>query len=209
MGSDPYKARLEKLADNFKRLDKRDPAYPVVKKALESPLLTMNDEWEIHEKLTHGGQDAGKAKERLKEAYIPLAVNTAFAYDYLGIPLIELIEAGVESLDFAVNSLIEVVDHPARLSFVMGEVVAHRIGILLDEMKIELVDPQELREMIQDGRRKEAEAIMCTLDPMEKKILEKRMNVDGEDLNPIESTETMQRVYANVLRKLRRPKTSF
>lgn len=205
--TDPYQKRLAKLEENLKTLDPGDTAYDIVKKALESKPLTMNDEWEIHEKLVSGGQESAKFKERLKEGFTPLAINKAFAYSYLNIPIIELIEPLIESLDFAANSIVEVVDHPARLSFVMEEVVARRMAILLDELKIDLVTPHELQEMMSSGRNKEADQIMSTLDAFEKMVVEKYLAAELSADIPSEHVGLYEQAYASALKKLRRPKS--
>lgn len=205
--SDPYQKRLIKLAENLKALDASDTAYDIVQKALESKPLTMNDEWEIHEKLTDGGKDTPKYKEMLKRGFIPLAINKAFTYSYLNIPLIELIEPLIESLDFAANSIIEVVDHPARLSFVMEEVVERRMAMLLDEYKLDLVSLKELKEMLESGRKDEAEQIMSTLDVLEKKVLERQLNGESLESAPSVPIELYEKAYSSALKKLRRPKT--
>lgn len=204
---DPYQKRLAKLAENFNTLKSDDTAYDIVQKALASKPLTMNDEWEIHEKLTAGGKDSPQYKERLKQGFIPLAINKAFAYSYLNIPLIDLIEPLIESLDFAANSIIEVVDHPARLSFVMEEVIERRMSMLFEEFELDLVSPKELKEMISSGRKSEAEQIMSTLDVLERKVLDRHLN--GEDLEAVPNTsiELYEKAYASALKKLRRPKT--
>lgn len=204
--TDPYQKRLAKLEENLKTLDLGDTAYDIVKKALKSKPLTMHDEWEIHEKLVSGGQESAKFKERLKEGFTPLAINKAFSYSYLNIPIIELIEPLIESLDFAANSIVEVVDHPARLSFVMEEVVARRMAILLDELKIDLIAPQELQEMISSGRKEEAEQIMSTLDAFEKMVLEKYLNAELSADIPGEHVGLYEQAYQSALKKLRRPK---
>ncbi|MCW5821506.1 MAG: hypothetical protein KIT34_01810 [Cyanobacteria bacterium TGS_CYA1] len=205
--TDPYQKRLAKLAENFNALKSDDTAYDIVQKALGSKPLTMNDEWEIHEKLTAGGKDSPKYKERLKQGFIPLAINKAFAYSYLNVPLIDLIEPLIESLDFAANSIIEVVDHPARLSFVMEEVIERRMSMLLEEFGLDLVSPQELKEMISSGRKSEAEQIMSTLDVLERKVLERHLNDEGLETVPNTSIELYEKAYASALKKLRRPKT--
>lgn len=204
--TDPYQKRLAKLAENFNTLNPNDTAYDIVQKALESKPLTMNDEWEIHEKLTAGGKDSPQYKERLKRGFIPLAINKAFAYSYLNIPLIELIEPLVDSLDFAANSIIEVVDHPARLSFVMEEVIERRMAMLLEELDLELVSPEELKQLISDGRKSDAELIMSTLDVLERKALERHLNGEPIETLANSSIEIYEKAYASALKKLRKPK---
>jgi len=204
--TDPYQKRLAKLAENFNKLKSDDTAYDIVQKALETKPLTMNDEWEIHEKLTAGGSDSPQYKERLKRGFIPLAINKAFTYSYLNIPLIDLIEPLIESLDFAANSIIEVVDHPARLSFVVEEVIERRMSMLLDEFDLELVSPKELQEMLASGRKSDAEMIMSTLDVLERKALERHLNGDSLESIPNTSIELYEKAYASALKKLRRPK---
>lgn len=204
--TDPYQKRLAKLAENFNKLKSDDTAYDIVQKALETKPLTMNDEWEIHEKLTAGGSDSPQYKERLKRGFIPLAINKAFTYSYLNIPLIDLIEPLIESLDFAANSIIEVVDHPARLSFVIEEVIERRMSMLLDEFALELVSPKELQEMLASGRKSDAEMIMSTLDVLERKALERHLNGDSLESIPNTSIELYEKAYASALKKLRRPK---
>lgn len=206
--TDPYQKRLAKLAENFNKLKSDDTAYDIVQKALETKPLTMNDEWEIHEKLTAGGSDSPQYKERLKRGFIPLAINKAFTYSYLNIPLIDLIEPLIESLDFAANSIIEVVDHPARLSFVVEEVIERRMSMLLDEFALELVSPKELQEMLASGRKSDAEMIMSTLDVLERKALERHLNGDSLESIPNTSIELYEKAYASALKKLRRPKIS-
>ncbi len=206
--TDPYQKRLAKLAENFNKLKSDDTAYDIVQKALETKPLTMNDEWEIHEKLTAGGSDSPQYKERLKRGFIPLAINKAFTYSYLNIPLIDLIEPLIESLDFAANSIIEVVDHPARLSFVIEEVIERRMSMLLDEFDLELVSPKELQEMLSSGRKSDAEMIMSTLDVLERKALERHLNGDSLESIPNTSIELYEKAYASALKKLRRPKIS-
>lgn len=206
--TDPYQKRLAKLAENFNKLNSDDTAYDIVQKALETKPLTMNDEWEIHEKLTAGGADSPQYKERLKRGFIPLAINKAFTYSYLNIPLIDLIEPLIESLDFAANSIIEVVDHPARLSFVIEEVIERRMCMLLDEFDLELVSLKELQEMLSSGRKSDAEMIMGTLDVLERKALERHLNGESLESIPNTSIELYEKAYASALKKLRRPKAS-
>ena len=193
-------------------LEPNDPAVAYIDKALEAPVMNIDEETQINELLLRGEALSQERKRRLLAAHQFIAILGVSKYQSLGVELQTLIEIGNRALVYALEEFIPKNPFDSFYSHAYYR-VEDAILKKLPDFGVETVDLETLRELarksgdkkIDESNAAELKTLLSLVDNLDRRLIELLIGLeDGVERSAEEIATLMMASRDRIEERLKR-----
>ena len=193
-------------------LEPNDPAVAYIDKALEAPVMSIDEETQINELLLRGEALSQERKRRLLAAHQFIAILGVSKYQSLGVELQTLIEIGNRALVYALEEFIPKNPFDSFYSHAYYR-VEDAILKKLPDFGVETVDLETLRELarksgdkkIDESNAAELKTLLSLVDNLDRRLIELLIGLeDGVERSAEEIATLMMASRDRIEERLKR-----
>ena len=212
MASTSYSSAKDSLRTLKSILEPNDPAVAYIDKALEAPVMNIDEETQINELLLRGEALSQERKRRLLAAHQFIAILGVSKYQSLGVELQTLIEIGNRALVYALEEFIPKNPFDSFYSHAYYR-VEDAILKKLPDFGVETVDLETLRELarksgdkkIDESNAAELKTLLSLVDNLDRRLIELLIGLeDGVERSAEEIATLMMASRDRVEERLKR-----
>ncbi|HMO20737.1 MAG TPA: hypothetical protein PKC98_07200 [Candidatus Melainabacteria bacterium] len=211
MASTSYSIAKDSLRSMKSILEPNDPAVAYIDKALEAPVMSIDEETQINELLLRGEALSQERKRRLLAAHQFIPILGVSKYHSLGVELQTLIEIGNRALVYALEEFIPKNPFDSFYSHAYYR-VEDAILKKLPDFGVEIVDLETLKELsrktgdkkIDNSNADELKTLLCLVDSIDRHHIELLIGFeDGVERSSDEIAELMGTTREQVEKRLK------
>ena len=212
MASTSYSSAKDSLRTLKSILEPNDPAVAYIDKALEAPVMSIDEETQINELLLRGEALSQERKRRLLAAHQFIAILGVSKYQSLGVELQTLIEIGNRALVYALEEFIPKNPFDSFYSHAYYR-VEDAILKKLPDFGVETVDLETLRELarksgdkkIDESNAAELKTLLSLVDNLDRRLIELLIGLeDGVERSAEEIATLMMASRDRIEERLKR-----
>ncbi|MCA9816383.1 MAG: hypothetical protein H6677_21815 [Candidatus Obscuribacterales bacterium] len=212
MASTSYSSAKDSLRTLKSILEPNDPAVAYIDKALEAPVMNIDEETQINELLLRGEALSQERKRRLLAAHQFIAILGVSKYQSLGVELQTLIEIGNRALVYALEEFIPKNPFDSFYSHAYYR-VEDAILKKLPDFGVETVDLETLRELarksgdkkIDESNAAELKTLLSLVDNLDRRLIELLIGLeDGVERSAEEIATLMMASRDRIEERLKR-----
>lgn len=212
MASTSYSSAKDSLRTLKSILEPNDPAVAYIDKALEAPVMNIDEETQINELLLRGEALSQERKRRLLAAHQFIAILGVSKYQSLGVELQTLIGIGNRALVYALEEFIPKNPFDSFYSHAYYR-VEDAILKKLPDFGVETVDLETLRELarksgdkkIDESNAAELKTLLSLVDNLDRRLIELLIGLeDGVERSAEEIATLMMASRDRIEERLKR-----